>query len=167
MARKTSKRKSAQAAQVSRAVGWSRRDMLRMGRNGAIATVLLAGAGYAGSRWFAAYQHEHDLARIGQGKPAVVQVHDPLCPTCTALQRETKKAMKRFGECDLLYLVADIRQDTGAAFAAVHNVPHVTLVLLDGAGEVTQVLQGMRYHDEIEPILAGHFAAHGNGAQRS
>jgi len=161
---KTNQRKKAQAAKVQAAPPepvLSRRNMLGLARNGAIGAVLLAGGGYAGTRMFGAYKAEHDLSRIGQGKPVVVQVHDPQCPTCTALQRETRKAMKQFGECDLLYLVADIKQPEGQVFAGKHNVPHVTLVLLDGQGKVTQVLSGMRYRDELRTVLAGHFEAHG------
>ena len=166
MAKKANKRKQAQAAKVDKSAV-SRRKMLGLLRNGAIGAVVLAGGGYAGTRMYRTYAAEHDLTRIGQGKPAVVQVHDPQCPTCTALQRETRKAMKQFGECDLLYLVADIRQQDGAAFAARHSVPHVTLVLLDGAGRVTEVLSGMRYRDELEAVLAGHFERYGADVRRS
>lgn len=161
---KTNKRKKAQAAKVEAAPAepmMTRRNMLGLARNGAIGVVLLGGAGYVGKGWYEDWKAEHDLTRIGQGKPSVVQVHDPQCPTCTALQGETRAAMRQFGECDLLYLVADIKQEKGAAFAAKHNVPHVTLILMDGAGEVTQILRGMRYSDELETILALHFEAHG------
>ncbi|MGC1497894.1 MAG: hypothetical protein WA790_18970 [Sulfitobacter sp.] len=161
---KTNQRKQAQAAKskVVDAVPMTRRDVLRYGRNAAIGVAAVAGLGYVARGWFQDFQAEHDLTQIGQGKPAVVQVHDPQCPTCTALQRETRVAMEQFGECDLLYLVADIKQAKGAEFAALHNVPHVTLILFDGKGEVSQVLRGMRQRDELRTILAGHFEAHGS-----
>ena len=111
-----------------------------------------------------AMQAEHDLSRVGQGKPVVVQVHDPQCPTCTALQRETRKAMKQFGECDLVYLVADISQQDGAGFANRYGVPHVTLLLFDGKGELRQTLQGMRYQDELKQVLAQHHQRYGQQA---
>ena len=161
---KTNKRKKVQAAKAEAAPAEpmvTRRNVLGLARNGAIGVAALAGLGYVGNNWFQAWAAEHDLTRIGQGKPTVVQVHDPQCPTCIALQGETRTAMKQFGECDLLYLVADIKQESGAAFAAKHNVPHVTLILMDGEGEVTQVLRGMRYSDELETILAVHFETHG------
>ena len=161
---KINQRKKAQAAKLQAAPAeplLTRRGMLSLARNGAIGAALLAGGGYAGTRMYGAYKAEHDLTRIGKGKPVVVQVHDPQCPTCTALQRETRKAMKQFGECDVVYLVADIKQPEGQVFAAKHNVPHVTLVLMDGDGIVTQVLRGMRYRDELRTILGVHFEAYG------
>lgn len=161
---KTNSRKKAQMTRAQAAPVASkmtRRNVFNLARNGAIGAVVLAGAGYGGTRWFQSYVDEHDLTRIGQGKPVVVQIHDPQCPICTSLQRETRNAMKQFDEGDLLYLVADIKQPEGAAFAGKHNVPHVTLILMDGQGAVTQVLRGMRYRDELRTILAGHFEAHG------
>ncbi|AXI47519.1 hypothetical protein C1J03_16810 [Sulfitobacter sp. SK012] len=159
---KTNRRKQAQVdKQQTTPAEPSRRNVLKLVRNGAIGAVALGGAGYLGRGWFNEFLEEHDLTRLGQGKPAVVQVHDPTCPICTALQGETRAAMKQFGECDLLYLIADIKQENGADFAAKHNVPHVTLVLFDGAGGATQVLSGMRYVDELRPLLAGHFETHG------
>ena len=163
-ASKTNKRKQAQAAKAAPAAGMTRRDMLKLGRNGAIGVAVLGGAGYVSAGWYQEFLAEHDLTRLGQGKPAVVQVHDPQCPICLALQHETREAMKQFGECDLLYLVADIKQENGAAFAAKHNVPHVTLLLLDGQGEVTQVLRGPRQQAELETILAVHFETYGAAA---
>ncbi len=161
---KTKQRKQAQAvkAQTVEVTPMTRRDLLRYGRNSVIGVAALTGFGYLARGWFQDFQAEHDLTQIGQGKPAVVQVHDPQCPTCTALQRETRVAMEQFGECDLIYLVADIKQAEGAAFAAQYNVPHVTLILFDGTGEVSQVLRGMRQRDELRTILAGHFDAHGS-----
>ena len=40
---------------------------------------------------------EQDLTKIGNGIPSVVQIHDPQCSRCIALQNETRKAMKAFG----------------------------------------------------------------------
>ncbi|MEM7320369.1 MAG: thioredoxin domain-containing protein, partial [Pseudomonadota bacterium] len=109
-----------------------------------------------------AMQFERDLTRIGQGKPAVVQVHDPQCPTCNALQNQTRKAMKQFGECDLLFLVADITQPAGGALARQYGVPHVTLLLFDGQGGLQQTLHGLRDRSELEVILAAHFREYGS-----
>ncbi len=160
---RTNKRKQAQVAKqadVSAAVP-NRRAILKMAGGGALGVLALGGAGYAGRGWYLVYAAEHDLTRIGQGKPVVVQVHDPTCTICTALQGEARAALRDFGECDMLYLIADIKQDAGFAFQAKHNVPHVTLVLFDGAGEVQQVVTGMRDSAELRTIFAGHFAAHG------
>lgn len=160
---KTNTRKKAQAekAAVAPAQAPNRRSVLKMAGGSAVGLLALGGAGYVGHGWYQDYTLEHDLTRIGQGKPVVVQVHDPTCTICTALQGETRAALRDFGECDMLYLIADIKQEAGFAFQAKHNVPHVTLVLFDGAGEVQQVLSGMRDSAELKTIFAGHFAAHG------
>lgn len=155
------KKRQAEVAEASAPKGMSRRGVLRLAGFGVVGAGVAAAVGYAGVGMYAQYMQEHDLAQIGKGKPAVVQVHDPKCPTCTALQRQTRAAMKQFGECDLLYLVADITQPEGQVFARRHNVPHVTLVLLDAQGQAVQVLSGMRQRAELEPILAAHFAAYG------
>lgn len=162
---KTNIRKKRQASQALHEAdtpkGITRRGLLQALGFGGLAVAGAAGAGVAGVGMYRQYMTEHDLTQIGKGKPAVVQVHDPQCPTCTALQRETRKAMKQFGECDLLYLVADINQPEGQIFARLHGVSHVTLVLLDGRGERTQVLTGMRPRSELRPLLRKHFEQHG------
>lgn len=158
---KVNQRKKRQAATEAVAKPVSRRSVLRLAGFSVVGAGAAVAAGYAGAGMFRQYAREHDLAQIGQGKPSVVQVHDPKCPTCTALQRQTRRAMKQFGECDLLYLVADITQPEGQIFARQHGVSHVTLVLLDGQGRAVQVLSGMRQRAELEPIFAAHFATHG------
>lgn len=163
---KTSKRKQAQAAKAQdRApTAVTRRDLLRYGRNGALGIAALAGVGYAGRAWFLKFQNEHDLTRIGQGTPAVVQIHDPQCPICTSLQRETRAALEQFEDGEMLYVVADIKQQTGAAFAAQYNVPHVTLILFDAQGEVSQIVRGMQNRTALAPIFANHFEAYQSGS---
>lgn len=156
---KKNRRKQVQAVKAQAAAAdpaMSRRKMLGLARNGAIGIALLGGAGYVGTGWYHEWAAEHDLSRIGQGTPTVVQVHDPQCPVCVALQGEIRTALRQLDDPDLLYLVADIKQEKGAAFAAKHNVPHVTVVLLDGAGEVTQILRGMHTSDELTAILTQH-----------
>lgn len=167
MAKKKNNRKQKQA--LSRAGGsedalMGRRRLLGLAAFGALGTGAAAAGGWAGLGLIARHEAEHDLGQIGRGKPAVVQVHDPKCPTCTALQRQTRRAMRQFGECDLLYLVADINLPEGQIFARRHNVGNVTLVLLDGQGEVVQVLAGLRQKAELEPLLSAHVEAFGIGA---
>jgi thioredoxin-like negative regulator of GroEL len=162
---KISKRKKAQRqkAKTSEAEqNPSRRDVLRWARNVGVAAVAIGGGGFWMMRSVNAMQAEQDLTRIGQGKPVVVQVHDPQCATCTALQRETRDAMKQFGECDLVYLVADVSQIKGATFANRYGVPHVTLLLFDGDGRLQQTLSGMRYRDELSEVLVRHQQRYGS-----
>ncbi len=127
-----------------------RRDVLKLLRNGSVATAALGGVGWWAFTGIRATAAEMDLSRIGSGKPTVVQIHDPQCSMCTELQRETRKALGCFGECDLLYLVASIKTDEGAAFAASMGLPHVTLVLLDREGDVQNVLQGVRESEDLK-----------------
>ncbi len=88
--------------------------------------------------------HEHDLSRVGNGRPTVVQIHDPQCSLCLALQTETRKALKMLDDDALDYVVANIRSEKGQTFANRYGVQHVTLLLFDGRGELQDVLQGQR-----------------------
>ncbi|GFE51627.1 hypothetical protein So717_33800 [Roseobacter cerasinus] len=153
--RKSRKQKQTAAAAPAEP---GRRDVLKLLRNGAIGAALLGGGGYAALGSFRAYAAEHDLSRVGQGKPTVVQVHDPQCPTCTALQKQTRQALKEFGECDLLYLIADITTPEGQAFALRHGVGNVTLLLFDDTGGLQRRVQGLQTKDQLMPILTAHHA---------
>ncbi len=99
---------------------------------------------------------EQDLTRIGQGKPVIVQIHDPQCALCTALQRETRRALRALPDEALTYLVANIRNEEGAAFANRHGQPHVTLLLMDGDGAVQEVITGV----QDSAVLLDAFRAH-------
>ena len=128
----------------------TRRDTLKLLRNGGIGALAVGGVGWWVVSGVQAVAAEQDLSRVGQGKPAVVQIHDPQCALCTELQRQARKALKDFDEEELLYLVASTRTDDGAAFAAGLGLSHVTLVLMNGDGQVENVLQGVRQSDELK-----------------
>ena len=165
MGKPRNKRKAQQKSKQQQTVPVSenptRRDMLRFVRNGAGVLALAGGGGYFALGSYRAYAAEHDLGRIGQGKPAVVQVHDPQCPTCTALQKQTRKALREFGECDLVYLIADIKTPDGQRFAVEHGVPHVTLLLFDADGRRVETLSGMHSSDQLLPVFRSHQAVSG------
>jgi len=153
-AKPANKRKQAQqasAAPTQAPKKLSRRETLLWGKWTAAGVVVLGAGGTWLSRAVVAAAAEHDLDRIGKGKPVVVQVHDPQCALCTQLQRETRKAMRQFGECDLIYLVADINKPEGRAFARQHNVQHVTLVLLDGQGQSQRIVNGVHSRSQLDP----------------
>ncbi|KMW58334.1 hypothetical protein AIOL_003307 [Candidatus Rhodobacter oscarellae] len=133
-----------------------RRGVLRLARNGAIAAAVLGGGGIIGARSVMATIAEHDLTRVGQGKPSVVQIHDPGCATCNALRREARRALSGFEECAMVYLVANIKTEKGQVFAARYNVPHVTLLVFNADGELVETLRGMRRRAELRAILAAH-----------
>ncbi|WP_300032259.1 twin-arginine translocation signal domain-containing protein [uncultured Roseobacter sp.] len=154
-------RRKGQKHQTPPSPGPSRRDVLKLARMGAVGAVVAGGGGWFALGSFRAWAAEHDLSRIGQGKPTVVQVHDPQCPTCTALQKQTRQALRNFGECDLLYLVADIKTQEGQRFAVQHGVPHVTLVIFDKAGNRQEILSGMRSSEDLVPVFRRYQAVSG------
>jgi len=157
---KTNKRRQLQqekmAAAPTKRAKTSRRDILGWVGLGIVG----AGAVTAGGAWavssFNQSVAERDLDRIGQGKPAIVQIHDPQCPICNALQRETRKALAQMEGEPPVYLVADLTQTEGAVFAQLHRVPHVTLLVFDGEGNRVETISGSRTHDELLPVFNRH-----------
>ncbi|MBV6633777.1 MAG: thioredoxin family protein [Alphaproteobacteria bacterium] len=136
--------------------GSSRRDLLLKVRDyGAIALVL-GGGGYFLADSFVAGAQEHDLSQIGNGMPTIVQIHDPQCPSCRALQKEVRAALADFDDSEVQYLVANIRTDEGGRFANYHRVQHVTLVLLDGNGNRREVLTGQRPASSLRQAFRKH-----------
>jgi len=106
--------------------------------------VSLTGVGFASFKHN--YEVEHDLSVIGEGIPTIVQVHDPKCSKCAQLRRNASNAVDRIGD-ELLFRVADITTPKGYSLQKKHNVPHVTLLLFDGDGDLRQVLEGVKDDD--------------------
>ena len=137
-----------------------RRDVLKLTRNLLILVgVLGAGGAYAVSA-VRTTAFEQDLSRVGNGTASVVQIHDPGCQLCTALQRETRSALDRLEGDGLSYVVANIKTQDGAAFSARYGQPHVTLMLMDPDGALVRVLNGPQDRDDLEKIFAAHQAAY-------
>ena len=134
----------------------SRRDFLRKIRNGALVAVAVGGVGWYFVEDVRATVSEGDLSRIGNGIPSVVQIHDPQCPTCQALQREAREAMAKFDEGELQYLVANIRSAKGSGLANAHGVGHVTLLLFDAEGKRRGVLVGSNTSENLERAFRRH-----------
>lgn len=44
---------------------------------------------------------EHDFSKIGNGIPAVVQIHDSNCSVCRGLMRESREALEAFGKGEI------------------------------------------------------------------
>jgi len=162
------KRKSVKAAPKSHSKGQgagrsdntdpSRRKFFTTVRNSAIAVAVLGGGGWYLVDTVRATMAEHDLSRLGTGTPAIVQIHDPQCRLCIALQKEARKALDHFDDGQLDYIVANIRTPEGGALAAKYGVSHVTLLLFDAKGNMVEVLNGPR----DEKILLSAFTAHYN-----
>lgn len=133
-----------------------------MARSGQI---LIGAAVIGGGSVFAvsavrATAREQDITRIGQGVPTVVQIHDPGCSLCTALQKETRKALKGFDPTELDYVVANIRTNEGGAFALEHGQPHVTLMLMDPDGTPVQILSGPQDRNHLRRVFADFAASY-------
>lgn len=140
----------------------ARRNALRLIRNGAIGAAVLGGAGVFSVNAVRATVAQQDLAQVGNGTPAIVQIHDPSCSLCTELQRQTRRALRGFDEGAVNYLVANIQTEAGSAFAARHGAGHVTLLLFDGDGRRADTLEGVRQRDELRPIFEAHLARTGS-----
>lgn len=155
-----SSRVSQQAAQKL-----TRRETFRQVRDWGLISLVLG----AGAWWLVndvrADIRDHDLTRIGTGTPVVVQIHDPQCPTCRALQREVRAALTAFDDGALDYVVANIRTDEGRALADAHGVGHVTLLLFDGNGKRLQTLSGMRRESALRAAFSRHLAKSRRAAQ--
>ncbi|MEM6637490.1 MAG: thioredoxin family protein [Pseudomonadota bacterium] len=133
-----------------------RRAALGMMRNGAVAAVVLGAGGYWGQRAYCATMTEHDLSRVGNGVPTVVQIHDPQCGLCRELQKETRAALRSFDDGSVNYVVANIRTTDGQSFAARHGVGHVTLLLFDGNGILLRTINGVTPRSELEDAFAAN-----------
>ncbi len=130
---------------------------------GAIAAgvVVLGAVGLWGGSTVRAAMAERDLTRLGQGLPAIVQVHDVQCPTCVALQREVRAALETVDSDTLDYLVADLKSDEGLAFAGRFGAGHSTLLFFDAGGALTGRLVGPNGRDRLAVAFQRH-AAGGN-----
>ncbi len=157
------KTKSKAAASGTPAHDRGRREMLRMLRNGAIGIATIGVAGVFSVRAVRATMAEQDLSQVGQGRPSIVQIHDPNCSVCAALQRETRKALKHFDDEALDFFVANIQSDDGARFAAKYGVPHVTLLLFDSQGNLVNTLRGPQERDELRDVFEGFLREHSQG----
>jgi len=134
----------------------SRRDMLQRGAVFGAGAVVLAAGGTAFSFDFRKTMAEADLTKIGQGNPTIVQIHDPSCRLCQALQRETRAALADCNE-GYTYLVANITTADGAAFQRRMGQPHVTLALLDGDGTPLHFINGVTAAETLKAQFQTHF----------
>ncbi|MCG8360854.1 MAG: thioredoxin family protein [Kiloniellales bacterium] len=139
----------------------NRRDFLRRMSHGALGLAAVGGVGWYVVEEVRASIREKDLSLIGNGTPSVVQIHDPQCPRCRALQRETREALEAFDDGELQYLVANIRTAEGKRLANAHRVGHVTLLLFDAEGRKRDVLVGPSTADILTRAFRRHLARSG------
>ena len=128
----------------------TRRDALRRYRNYAIAAGVVGIGGWFVVSDVQATIQENDLTRIGNGVPAIVQIHDPQCSQCLALQKASRAAMEGFDDAELQFLVANIRGGKGGSFAGKHGARHVTLLYFDGKGNRQHIERGVKSSAYLE-----------------
>ncbi len=130
----------------------SRRNGLRFAL-GAILTLSVVGVALAAFKQ--QYDIAHDLTVIGNGAPAVVQIHDPNCQLCQRLRRNAESAMRGLGD-QLQYRIADIKTLPGRRLQQRHGVQHVTLLLFDSDGELRNVLSGVKDAETLRRAFRAH-----------
>lgn len=145
-----SKSRKGNSASSEKDAGVSRRDFLGTARNWTIGLAVVGGGIFFVGRSVSKTIHEHDISRVENGKPTIVQIHDPQCSKCKALQRETRSALKQFDKSSLDYVVANIKTPEGRDFAARYGEQHVTLLLFDAGGQLQTVLRGQRRREELQ-----------------
>ncbi len=128
----------------------SKRELYSTIRSWVIMIALALGAGYFIISEVNASIKEHDLSRIENNIATVVQIHDPQCPSCLALQKQAKSALSEIDSDSVDYVIANIRTKKGRDFANSYRVPHVTLLLFDNKGRLKRTLSGQRQAEEIK-----------------
>lgn len=98
----------------------------------------------------------HDLSIIGNGKPVVVQVHDPSCDLCRQLKRATETALEASPEIE--YRIADLTTKKGEQLAKKYGAKKVTLLLFNDGGEHIDTIQGVTPVDRLKSVFAQQFS---------
>ena len=122
--------------------------------NWGLGAAVVGGFGFWSVGTVRARMDEGDLTKVGQGVPTVVQIHNPQCSVCASLMRETRSALSTFEDGEIDYLVANIRTRKGRDFAALYDVPNITLLLFDGEGNLLETLEGLRQDDELRAAFS-------------
>ena len=128
----------------------NRRKVLRRIRNVAIVLALCSAGALGLTAYKQSYDVSHDLSVIGNGTPTVVQIHDTSCRLCQSLRSNVDSVKGEF-RGQIQFRIADIDTSSGRALARRYDVPHVTLLLFDGAGELVTTLSGVREPADLRP----------------
>lgn len=141
---------------------FSRRDAMRTAALAVVGTAAAGGLGWYLVEEVQATIREDDFTQIGNGIPTIVQIHDPQCNHCAALQRETREALSAFDDDELQYVVANTRTAKGSNLARAHGVSHVTLLLFDGEGNRQGTLVGRNSSEYLEEVFRRHIGKRGS-----
>ncbi len=126
----------------------TRRNAIRL----LIALPVAGAAGAAIHRYDVQNKGLHDLTSIGQGKPVVVQIHDPKCQLCRRLMNNTRKALQ--SRDGVLFRVADISSGDGLQFQRQHHAETISLLLFNAKGKRVDTIQGVTPVSELESRFA-------------
>lgn len=103
----------------------------------------------------------YDLSAVGNGTPAVVQVHDVTCPICTELRAQIETIQDEYDEGQLVIRIADVRDDAAVQFAAQYTTARrATLLFFDGDGTLVGTTSGA----QSVAALRRAFDSHASGA---
>lgn len=150
------RRKPNKKVKVKTNAGTPDQDKRGFLRNAAMVLPIVAVGGYFTFAYLDAAVAEADLSKVGNGKPSIVQIHDPQCGLCKTLQDQTRNVLSQFDEDKFEYMVANIKTKKGAEFAGKYGVPHVTLLLFDKRGKLIQIVRGPTNESIIEGALSAH-----------
>jgi hypothetical protein len=128
----------------------SKRNLLKWGIRSVVGLVSISGISTAVMAYKRHHETLHDLSVVGNGIATVVQVHDVNCRYCQQLRSNVRSVVPKFDEKDLQIRIADIQTIKGAAFASQHESEHVTLLMFDQRGRLTQKLKGVTSEEDIE-----------------
>lgn len=132
-----------------------------------VGALVLGAGGWAVAAQVQSHRELHDLSVVGTGIPAAVQIFDHQCSTCYTLKDEVIAAAKGFDKGDLIVRVANLATADGRALAERHAVPNMTVIMLDGDGELRQVLRGPSRSDYLSGAFSDHLRAIASGRPRN
>ena len=127
-------------------------NWLRWAKRGLITLVLASITTFSVAAYMDKLAFEQDLSVIGNGKAAVVQIHDPGCQLCQQLKRNLNRVKGDF-EDSVQFKIANIKNKKGNEFASKHRVGHVTLLFFDKRGRRTNIINGVTPPAEIRQAL--------------
>jgi len=145
-------RKPGKTSKVQTPDHWSttlrtRRGFLKVAAGG----LFFASAATALHAYDTKHRTLYDLSTIGNGVPTIVQIHDPGCPVCRRLKGTVEGVVSSVDNVDLR--LADITTAKGKKLQKKYDVPHVTLLFFNAAGEHIHTTRGLQTTSEINAVM--------------
>lgn len=125
----------------------------------AIVALVAVAAGAAVTVYERQEEAVRDLSAVGQGIPAIVQVHDHTCPVCVELKATVDRIEGDFSEERLLIRIADVHTEEGLSFASRYTeARRATLLYIDGEGNLVTEVSGAQGEAALRRTFASHAA---------